>query len=113
MHETRIDPAKKHRMYRPTLRSLLTFSLALAASAHAQHRPPKLPLEQAILQVQRQTHGQILSATTLAYGHGFLHRIKVLLPNGHIRILSITTAASKNASDPHIIHHSVESDSTP
>lgn len=70
-------------------------------SAQAQHLQPEVSLEDAVARAQSETHGQILTASTVGHGHLYIHRIKILLPNGHIRTLSLSTPASKNGASPH------------
>lgn len=43
-------------------------------------------LEQAVRQVKRQTGGRILTAETVVENGRRVHRIKVLLPNGHVKV---------------------------
>ena len=76
----------------------LLFGSGLAVAA--QNAEPATTLEQAISQVQQQTGGKVLSANTIGTmrrGRGaFEHRIRVLTPNGHIRVISIYTDAAKS-----------------
>jgi hypothetical protein len=50
---------------------------------------PGMTLEQAAAQVQQQTGGRVLSADTREVGGERVHRIKVLLPNGHVRVVMV------------------------
>ncbi len=70
-------------------------------AAHAQNLQPELSLEDAVARAVTETHGKILTASTVGHGHLYIHRIKILLPNGHIRTLSLSTPASKNEASPH------------
>lgn len=48
-----------------------------------------MSLEQAVAQVKRETNGRILTAETIKRNGHPLHRIKVLLPNGKVRVMHI------------------------
>lgn len=50
---------------------------------------PQLSLNQAAAQVQQQTGGRVLAANTEQRKGRFVHRIRVLLPNGVVRTMSI------------------------
>jgi len=55
-----------------------------------------MTLEQAVNQVQQETGGKILSASTVRRGrNAFEHRIKVLTPSGHVRVVTVNTEAGK------------------
>jgi hypothetical protein len=77
----------------------LTWSLALWVGTNAwagQSGEPAMSLEQAVTQVQHETGGKVLSASTVRRGRGsFEHRVKVLTPTGHVRVVTVTTEASK------------------
>lgn len=51
--------------------------------------PHNLSLEQAVKQVQHQTHGHILAADSVARGHGNVYRIKVLTPKGAVKVMQL------------------------
>ncbi|RDD81987.1 hypothetical protein DVJ77_09365 [Dyella tabacisoli] len=78
---------------------MLLFSmagLALTSPVLAQAGEPVITLEQAVSQVQRETGGKVLSASTVRRGRGsFEHRIKVLTPSGHVRVMTVTTEGAK------------------
>lgn len=48
-----------------------------------------MSLEQAVAQVQRETQGRILTAETINRNGRSVHRIKVLLPNGNVRVVHV------------------------
>jgi len=48
-----------------------------------------MSLEQAVAQVQRETNGRILTAETVNRNGHPVHRIKVLLPNGNVRVIHV------------------------
>ncbi|RDJ00516.1 hypothetical protein DVT68_06920 [Dyella solisilvae] len=78
---------------------LLMLTTAAAAEA-AQSAEPAMSLEQAVTQVQQETGGKVLSATTVRRGRSsFEHRVKVLTPEGHVRVVTVTTEASKPATN--------------
>ncbi|MEO6967999.1 MAG: hypothetical protein ABI132_06045 [Rhodanobacteraceae bacterium] len=59
-------------------------------SAHAaQSAGARISLEQAVEQVQVQTRGRILAADTIPSGRNKLYRIKVLTPDGHVRVMQL------------------------
>jgi hypothetical protein len=74
---------------------LLSLSAGSAVLA-AQSVEPAMTLEQAVTQVQQETGGKVLSASTVRRGRSsFEHRVKVLTPTGHVRVVTVTTEASK------------------
>lgn len=75
---------------------LLLLPLAPVAMA-SQSLEPSMSLDQAMAQVQQDTGGKVLSAATVRHGRNFEHRIKVLTPNGHVRVVLISTEASKTS----------------
>jgi hypothetical protein len=46
-------------------------------------------LEQAVKQVQQQTHGHILAADTVSRGRTNVYRIKVLTPKGKVQVMQL------------------------
>lgn len=89
------------------LKSFLLMLLSVAAfaatavppDAHAARRGEWLAqrgddgggmsLNQAVQQVQRDTGGRVLSAETVGQGNRRVHRIKVLLPSGRVRVVTV------------------------
>ena len=70
--------------------------LLVTATAAAQAQEPSLTLEQAVNQVQQETGGKVLSASTVRRGrNAFEHRIKVLTPSGHVRVVTVNSEAGK------------------
>jgi len=71
--------------------------LISAGVAGARGAPPprqqnsheQMSLESAVQQVQRQTNGRILAADSIPNGRNKLYRIKVLTPDGHVRVLQL------------------------
>src|SRR5690348_18481874 len=68
-----------------------------AGSAGARGAPPakrqngheQMSLESAVQQVQQQTKGRILAADSIPNGRNKLYRIKVLTPDGHVRVMQL------------------------
>lgn len=66
------------------------------------HAPQHLSLEQAVKQVQHQTHGHILAADSVARGHNKVYRIKVLTPKGAVKVMQLhSNPRPKASSGPH------------
>jgi hypothetical protein len=82
-----------------TILRSLAWLLAMSTGASAwaaQSSEPAMSLEQAMTQVQHETGGKVLSASTVRRGRStFEHRVKVLTPTGHVRVVTVTTEASK------------------
>jgi hypothetical protein len=77
--------------------------LAGVALAAQQPQPKPLPvgmtLEQAVAKVQNETRGKVLQADTRQLGHITEYRIKVLTPDGHVRVVPVRTEAAKAKND--------------
>jgi len=71
--------------------------LVSAGVACARGTPPpkrqssheQMSLEHAVEQVQQQTKGRILAADSIPNGRSKLYRIKVLTPDGHVRVMQL------------------------
>lgn len=61
-------------------------SAQVASTAPAPH---PASLEQAVKQVQHQTHGHILAADTVSRGQTNVYRIKVLTPQGKVQVMQL------------------------
>lgn len=71
-----------------------------AATAFARKSPPPphpASLEQAVKQVQHQTHGHILAADTIQHGQAKVYRVKVLTPQGQIRVMQLRSKPQSQA----------------
>lgn len=66
-----------------------------SAPAHPQN------LEQAVKQVQHQTRGHILAADTVSRGKSSVYRIKVLTPQGQVRVMQLHSSARPQPSPGH------------
>jgi hypothetical protein len=75
--------------------SCTTFILALTMSNYAL-ADPELTLKQAVAKVQRESGGKILSARTMKTAQGDAYRIKVLTPQGRVRVVQIPKNVTKD-----------------
>lgn len=73
---------------------LLASSLCLSAPLLA--REGAANLQEAIAQVQRETGGRVLSADTVATGTREVYRIKVLTPDGRVRVITRPSRVGNN-----------------
>lgn len=81
-----------------------------AGAALARKPPPSQPapvpprpasLEQAVKQVQHRTGGHILAADTIQHGQAKVYRVKVLTPQGQVRVMQLRSKPrSQNRPDP-------------
>ena len=55
-----------------------------------------LTMDQAVLKVKQETGGKVLSAEQRGVGRRQEYRIKVLTPEGHVRVMAVSSDASKN-----------------
>lgn len=96
----------KHRMLASALACAL-LGCAAAAFAGKPPPPPASPpahpatLEQAVKQVQHQTRGHILAADTVSRGKSNVYRIKVLTPQGQVRVMQLHSSARPQTSSGH------------
>ncbi len=58
-----------------------------------------LTLEQAVARVQSETHGKVLRADSRRYGDMPEYRIKVLTPDGHVRVISVRSRPDRAPED--------------
>jgi len=75
---------------------LLAALILFAGTGAAQTAKPAVTLDQAVLQVQQETGGKVLSAESRGVGRRMEYRIKVLTPDGHVKVMAISSEASKN-----------------
>jgi ABC-type uncharacterized transport system auxiliary subunit len=69
-------------------------ALMLAGVVHAGPQDKaQLTLEEAVAKVQQETGGKILSADPRRLGRRTEYRIKVLTPEGHVRVIAISSDA--------------------
>lgn len=76
---------------------LISPLLGVVAPVSAQSPgPTTLTLDQAVLKVQQETQGKVLSAEPRRIGRRLEYRIKVLTPEGHVKVMAVSSEASKN-----------------
>jgi hypothetical protein len=89
-------PMKAYRIL-PLLAPLaLALGASPAASAQAT-RSADLSLGDAVSRAQQETNGQVLSAESRHFDRRTEYRIKVLTPQGHVRVLNIPASGGDNA----------------
>jgi hypothetical protein len=75
---------------------LISLLMGAAATASAQSAGPGLTMDEAVLKVQQETGGTLLSAESHSVGRGLKYFIKVLTPDGHVRKFVISSGAGRN-----------------
>lgn len=70
------------------IRSLRWIALALALAA-ATGNAREISVEQAVQRVQQETDGKVLAVQTLTIGQRKIYRIKVLTPDGRMRVMQV------------------------
>ncbi|MEO7068342.1 MAG: hypothetical protein ABI114_15640 [Rhodanobacter sp.] len=82
-----------------TLALLASTLLGVAVPVLAQSEQTAITLDQAVSKVQQETHGRVLSAEPHHMGHRREYRIKVLTPEGHVKVIAVSaTSNNKPAS---------------
>ena len=71
--------------------------LWLAAAAVAPAAAASVTLDDAVVQVQQRTGGKVLSAEPRHVGRRLEYRIKVLTPDGHVRVVAISPDSSASS----------------
>jgi ABC-type siderophore export system fused ATPase/permease subunit len=84
-----------HKNFIPVLLVSLLLGVVVPASAQSS-AAPAVTLDQAVLKVQQETSGKVLSAKQRGIGRRQEYRIKVLTPDGHVREMVVSSEASKN-----------------
>ncbi|MDE2154843.1 MAG: hypothetical protein KGJ32_02960 [Xanthomonadaceae bacterium] len=85
-----------------TLALLVSLWLGVAVTASAQ--PAQVvTLDQAVLEVQQQTGGKVLSAEPHRIGRRVEYRIKVLTADGHVRVISVSADIPHGSSSPALV----------
>lgn len=79
-----------------TLALVVSLWLGVAVTASAQ--PVVMTLDQAVLKVQHETGGKVLSAEPHRIGRRLEYRIKVLTPEGHVRVMSVSADTPRGGS---------------
>ncbi|MEP7186776.1 MAG: hypothetical protein ABI767_13155 [Rhodanobacter sp.] len=76
-----------------------------AASVLAQPNPV-VTLDQAVLDVQRETGGKVLSAESRRVGRRQEYRIKVLTPDGHVKVMTVSAESGRDPASTKSIKNS-------
>jgi hypothetical protein len=84
-----------HKFFTAVLFALASFGMT--ATASAQSGEPDVSMDQAVQKVQRETGGKVLSAEPHHVGRRTEYRIKVLTPQGHVRVMAIPSDASRGS----------------
>lgn len=79
------------------LAALAAGALGFSGMVLAQSAKPAVTLDQAVIKVQQETGGKVLSAEPHRLGRRLEYRIKVLTPEGHVRVITVSSEASKKA----------------
>jgi hypothetical protein len=64
----------------------IVLALALAAASVSAR---EISVEEAVQRVQRETEGKVLAVQTLTIGQRKIYRIKVLTPDGRMRVMQV------------------------
>ena len=80
---------KAHRILPLFAPLALTLTLGASPAAWAQAKPKDLSLGEAVSRAQQETNGQVLSADSVRRDRRTEYRIKVLTPQGHVRVMTI------------------------
>jgi hypothetical protein len=89
----RIRIMATHKFFTSALFALA--GLVLTDVVTAQSGQPDVSMDQAVRNVQRETGGKVLSAEPHHMGRRTEYRIKVLTPQGHVRVMAIPSDASR------------------
>jgi hypothetical protein len=82
-----------HKFFTAVLLTLSGFGMALSASAQTDE--PDVTMDQAVLRVQQETGGKVLSADPHHVGRRVEYRIKVLTPQGHVRVMAVSSDTNR------------------
>jgi hypothetical protein len=74
------------------IRIVLALLLGLGLASGAAQAQRAVSLQDAVERVQRESGGKILSAQTVKVGRTRLYRVKVLLPDGRVRVVQVPGA---------------------
>lgn len=75
--------------------ALLALALGTGpALAQSREKPAELSLGDAVTRVQQETNGQVLSAESRRWDRHTEYRIKVLTPEGHVRVMTVRASGS-------------------
>jgi len=77
---------------------ILVLLTCLPAGVMAAQSPaPTVTLDQAVAKVRQDTGGTVLSAEPRRIGRRLEYRIKVLTPQGHVKVLAVSSEPDKNS----------------
>ena len=80
----------------PRLALVLLLAAAMTtATAEEIIAPPGTTLEQAVEQVQRASGGKVLKADSVRVGRYVIYRVKMLTPDGHVRVVQVRTESKE------------------
>ena len=74
----------------------ISLLVGVSGTALAQSSGSTVTLDQAVLQVQQDSGGKILSAEQRGVGRRQEYRIKVLTPDGHVKVMVVSSESGKN-----------------
>lgn len=80
--------------------------MAVSAATAAQSAATKVTLDQAVDKVQQDTGGKVLSAEPRNIGRRREYRIKVLTPDGHVRVVVVSAEPDKRPMASESTRHS-------
>jgi hypothetical protein len=80
------------------LPAVLFLLSGLPFAAVAEQQPTASSLDEAVIQVQQQTGGRVLSAEQRHVGRKLEYRVKVLTPEGHVRVVTLTSDSARDPS---------------
>lgn len=85
-----------HKNFIPAL--FISLLIGVSAAALAQSGESAVTLDQAVRGVQQDTGGKVLSAEQRGVGRRQEYRIKVLTPDGHVKVMVVSSESGKNPS---------------
>jgi hypothetical protein len=85
-----------HKNFIPAL--FISLFIGMSGAALAQSAGSAVTLDQAVLRVQQDTGGKVLSAEQRGVGRRQEYRIKVLTPDGHVKVMVVSSESGKNPS---------------
>lgn len=83
-----------HKNFIPALFIMLLSGAAMPVLAQSAGATT---LDQAVLNVQRDTGGKVLSAESRSVGRRQEYRIKVLTPDGHVKVMAVPSESGRQA----------------
>lgn len=93
-----------HKNFIPAL--LISLFMGVAGTVSAQSSESTVTLDQAVLKVQQDTDGKVLSAEQRGVGRRQEYRIKVLTPEGHVKVMVVSSEPGKNSASTQSIKNS-------